>query len=224
MYPVKAFEVDRPGALLTELLTTVAATLVTHGTNGLESTILPLLYDPHAGPLGTLTGHVARANPLVRAGNAEEALVVVSGTEGYISPSWYPSKAEHGKVVPTWDYVTVQAAGPLELHHDPEWLRSLVTRLTDRHEAGRPAPWAVTDAPEEFVTANLRAIVGLEIPLSRLVGKAKLSQNRPDADVAGVVAGLRADDKHALADAVEGAATVADGCADRVQGRWERGR
>lgn len=206
MYPVKAFEVDRPGALLTELLSTVAATLVTHGLNGLESTILPLLYDPHAGPLGTLTGHVARGNPLVQAGNAEEALVVVTGTEGYISPSWYPSKVEHGKVVPTWDYVTVQAAGPLELHDDPHWLRSLVTRLTDRHEAGRSAPWAVTDAPEAFVTANLRAIVGLEIPLCRLVGKAKLSQNRPAADIAGVVAGLHAEadpSASALADDID---------------------
>lgn len=195
-----------PASLLTGLLEDVAATLVTHGTDGLESTILPLLYDPLAGPLGALTGHVARANPLARDGNREEALVVVTGTQGYISPSWYASKAEHGKVVPTWDYVTVQAAGPLLLHDDPAWLLDLVTRLTGRHETGRPSPWAVTDAPPEFVTANLRAIVGLEIPLTRLTGKAKLSQNRPAADIDGVVAGLRAEGGPAgsvLADAVD---------------------
>jgi transcriptional regulator len=193
VYRPAAFDVDEPGALLTELLATVAATLVTSGDDGLESTILPLLYDPAAGPLGTLAGHVARGNPLVRDGHAGEALVVVTGVEGYISPSWYPSKVEHGKVVPTWDYLTVQAVGPLVLHDDADWLLGNVSGLADRHEHDRPAPWAVSDAPPAYVTAVLRAIVGIEIPVTRLAGKAKLSQNRPAADVAGVVAGLRAD-------------------------------
>jgi transcriptional regulator len=193
MYRPAAFDVDEPGSLLTELLAAYAATLVTSGDDGLESTILPLLYDPAAGPLGTLTGHVARGNPLVRDGHAGEALVVVTGVEGYISPSWYPSKAEDGKVVPTWDYVTVQAAGPLVLHDDADWLLDNVSGLADRHERDRPAPWAVSDAPARYVTAMLRGIVGVEIPVARLAGKAKLSQNRPAADVAGVIAGLRAD-------------------------------
>jgi transcriptional regulator len=198
-----AFAVDEPGALLVELLGTVAATLVTSGGAGLESTILPLLYDAAAGPLGTLTGHVARGNPLVRDGHDGEALVVVTGVEGYISPSWYPSKTEHGRVVPTWDYVTVQAAGPLVLHDDPDWLRGNVGALADRHEAGREAPWAVTDAPSGYLTTMLRGIVGIEIPVTRLDGRAKLSQNRPAADIAGVVAGLRADDPGSdLADAI----------------------
>lgn len=207
MYRPRAFHVDEPGTLLTALLDDVAATLVTQGVEGMESTILPLIYDPDAGPLGTLIGHVARGNPLVADGHCGEALVVVTGTAGYITPSWYASsKAEHGKVVPTWDYVTVEAAGPLLLHDDPAWLLGLVTRLTDRHEAGRSAPWAVSDAPPEFVTAKLRAIVGLELRLTRLAGKAKLSQNRPAGDIDGVVAGLRSEGAPAsspLSDAVD---------------------
>jgi transcriptional regulator len=204
VYRPAAFDVDQPGALLTELLATVPATLITSGDGGLESTILPLLYDPAAGPLGTLTGHVARGNPLVRDGHAGEALVVVTGVEGYISPSWYPSKAEHGKVVPTWDYVTVQAAGPLVLHHDADWLLGNVSGLADRHERDRSAPWSVSDAPAAYVTATLRGIVGVEVPVTRLAGKAKLSQNRPAADITGVVAGLRADGPSGseLADAI----------------------
>lgn len=206
MHRAPAFDVADPGPLLSALVGERAATLVTVGGEGLTSTVLPLLFDPAAGPLGTLTGHVARANPIVRERHGGDALVVVTGAEGYVSPSWYPSKAEHGRVVPTWDYVTVEAAGPLVLHDDPAWLRDLVGRLTDRHEAGRAEPWAVTDAPESYVDAQLRGIVGVELVLTRLAGKAKLSQNRPDADVAGVVAGLRAQGDAAslaLADAVE---------------------
>jgi transcriptional regulator len=204
MYRPAAFDVAEPGALLADLLDSVAATLVTQADGELESTILPLLYDPGAGPLGTLTGHVARANPLVRERHHGEALVVVTGAEGYVTPSWYPAKAEHGKVVPTWDYVTVQAAGPLVIHDDPDWLRANVSGLTERHERDRPEPWAVTDAPARYVASMLRAIVGVEIAVARLAGKAKLSQNRSGADVAGVVAGLRSDDPDsALAAAVE---------------------
>ncbi len=217
VHRVPAFDVADPVALLAELLGTTPATLVTRGADGLTSTILPLLLEPggHDG-LGTLVGHVARGNPVVRDGHGGEALVVVTGVEGYVSPSWYPSKAEHGRAVPTWDYVTVEAAGSLVLHDDPAWLLHLVTRLTERHEAARAAPWAVADAPDGFIAAQLRGIVGVEVPIARLAAKAKLSQNRPAADVAGVVAGLRAEaaarpgtvvaPADALADAVERAA------------------
>lgn len=212
MYRPDAFEVADSTVLLSALAADRPATLVTVGVHGLESTILPVLYDPQDGPLGTITGHVARGNPLVRPGGAAEAIVVVTGPEAYISPGWYASKAEHGKVVPTWDYVTVEAAGPLVLHHDPTWLLDLVTRLTDRHEEGFGEPWAVNDAPDDFVAANLRAIVGIEIRVGRLAGKAKLSQNRPPGDIAGVIAGLRSRGalQAEVADAVT-AATRVDG-------------
>ncbi len=206
MHIVTAFSVDRPGELLGSLLAGLAATLVTSGPGGLESTVLPMLFDPDAGELGTLTGHVARGNPIIPEAHAGEALVVVTGPEGYVSPSWYPSKAEHGKVVPTWDYVTVQAAGPLVVHDDPDWVLDLVTHLTERHESPRPEPWSVSDAPAEYVAAMLRGIVGIEIPLARLAAKAKLSQNRPVPDVDGVVQGIRSEGGaagDALADAVE---------------------
>ena len=192
VYRVAAFDVAEPAPLLTALLTEVAATLVTMGPGGLESTIVPLIFDPAPGELGTLVGHVARGNPIVRHVLAGEALVVVTGAAGYITPSWYASKAEDGKVVPTWDYVTVQAAGPLTVHDDPAWVLNVVTRLTERHEASFGTPWAVSDAPEEYVAAMLRGIVGIEIPITRLAGKAKLSQNRPSADQDGVLAGLQA--------------------------------
>lgn len=211
MYRAPAFEVGSAATVLTDLVRRTAATLVTSGPDGLTSTVLPLVFEPSVGERGTLSGHVARANPIVREGHAGEALVVVTGVEGYVSPSWYASKAEHGKVVPTWDYVTVEAAGPLVLHDDPAWLRQVVSDLTDRHEDGRREPWSVSDAPDAYVTANLRAIVGIEIPIARLAAKAKLSQNRPAADVSGVIAGLRAQGDPAsvaLAEAVDRATTA----------------
>lgn len=145
-----------------------------------------------AGAVGVLRGHVARANPVWREARTDvEALVVFQGPHGYVSPGWYPSKAEHGKAVPTWNYVTVQARGRLRAIEDPEWLRALVTRLTQRHEAGQARPWAVTDAPADYIDAMLRAIVGVEITLTSLAGKWKVSQNRSAADRAGVVQALR---------------------------------
>ena len=223
MYRPPVFDVAEPARLLSELLAQTAATLVTQGADALESTILPLLHDPTAdgaqGPggrggtapatLGTLSGHVSRPNPIVRGGDRDDALVVVTGPAGYISPSWYPSKADDGRVVPTWDYLTVQVNGTLRLHDDPGWLLAHLHRLTDRHERGRPTPWSVSDAPEDFVANRLRGIVGVEVTITRLVGKAKLSQNRSEEDVSGVITGLGAtgsDADRALADAVAGAA------------------
>jgi transcriptional regulator len=158
-------------------------TLVTFGADGLDANHLPFAIDPEPAPLGTLRGHLARANPQWRSFAPEvDALVVFQGPGAYVSPALYPSKRETAKVVPTWNYVVVHARGPLRIVEDPESLRALVERLTDRHERERADPWKVTDAPADFIDKMLRAIVGLEIPLRSLAGKWKLGQNRPPAD------------------------------------------
>jgi transcriptional regulator len=172
------------------------AALVTavDGPAGLFATHLPLLLDRSAGPLGTLRGHLARANPHARqlATGTVPALVLFSGPDAYITPNWYPLKAEHGRVVPTWNYVAVHASGTAVLRDDPEFLRSHLEALTARHEAARSMGWKVSDAPEDFIAQQARAIVGLEIQIDRLEGKWKMSQNRSAADIAGVIAGLGA--------------------------------
>ena len=172
-----------------------AAHLVTPSADGLVATFLPLLFQPgpDGGPVGgRLLGHVARNNPhWQHAGRASgDSLAIVNGPDAYVSPSMYPSKAEHGRVVPTWNYLSVQVFGALVVHDDVDWLRTLVTRLTEHHEAARPAPWSVTDAPPAYVDGQLRAIVGLELVIARVAAKAKFSQNRPAADRAGVRAAL----------------------------------
>jgi transcriptional regulator len=201
------FQVDDPAALLAELCATVPSTLVTHGTGGFRATILPMLFDPHDGPNGTLRGHVARGNPHWReieaaAHDGADAIAIFQGTDAYISPAWYEEKRATGKVVPTWNYVTVQAHGTITLRHDAEWLVPHVARLVDRHEASRADPWSLSDAPAEYVAGQARAIVGLELRISRLEAKAKLSQNRSDADVEGAIAGL--------ADGTPGERTLSD--------------
>ena len=169
------------------------AALVTLGPDGLTADHIPLELDSEPAPLGTLRGHVARANPVWQIYRKDvEALAVFQGPDVYVSPAWYPTKQETGKVVPTWNYAVVHAHGPLRVVDDPEWLRALVTRLTDRHEAGRAQPWRVTDAPADFIDGMLKGIVGLEIPITRLDGKWKMSQNRNAVDRAGVVQALRA--------------------------------
>ena len=168
--------------------------LVTEGADGPVANGVPFVLDPDgAGGLGTLRAHVARSNPVWRdAAPGNRALVVFQGPQGYVSPGWYPSKAEHGKVVPTWNYIMVQARGTLRAVDDAAWLRAFVTRLTERHEAPRAQPWAVADAPADFVETMLRAIVGIEIELTALTGKWKVSQNRSAADRDGTVHGLEA--------------------------------
>lgn len=168
------------------------ATLVTATAEGLIGTPLPLLLAADEGPLGTLYGHLARANPQARLAPVGEALVAFAGPEAYISPAWYPAKAETHKVVPTWNYVAVHAYGPLETFTDADRLRDLLARLTDRHEAGRAEPWSLADAPEDYVAAMLNGIVGVRIPIARLDGKTKMSQNKSAADRAGAAAGLAA--------------------------------
>jgi transcriptional regulator len=168
-------------------------TLVTLRPDGLEADHLPFELDPEPAPLGTLRGHVARANPVWQTTRRDvEALVVFLGPNVYVTPGWYPTKQETGQVVPTWNYVVVHARGRLHAIEDRAWLRGLVARLTARHERGRERPWSSTDAPPDFIEAMVNGIVGLEIPIVRLEGKWKVSQNRNAADRRGVIAGLRA--------------------------------
>lgn len=190
MYVPPAFREDDPAALAAIIAAARLATLVTATPDGLVATPLPLLFDPAEGPMGTLYGHVARANPQWRLPVSGEALALFAGPDAYVTPSWYAAKAEHGKVVPTWNYVAVHAYGPVEFVEDADRLRAIVTRLTDYHEAGRARPWAVSDAPDGYIAAQLRGIVGVRLPVARIEGKRKLSQNRSAADRLGVAAGL----------------------------------
>lgn len=170
------------------------ANLVTATTDGPVATPLPLFLDESEGEQGTLYGHVAKANPQWRLPPLGEALAIFTGPEAYVTPSWYATKQETGKVVPTWNYVAVHAYGLVEFFHEPERLLDVVTRLTSKHEGARAEPWAVSDAPADFIAAQLRGIVGVRIPVTRFEGKRKMSQNRPEADRVGVVAGLAASE------------------------------
>jgi transcriptional regulator len=168
--------------------------LITAGCRGLMANAVPFLLEPQAGENGTLLCHVARANPQWKElGAVDECLVVFQGADHYISPSWYPTKQETGKVVPTWNYATVHVWGRPRVIEDAAWLRAQVDALTRTHEDPRPAPWSVSDAPEPFIAAQLRGIVGVEIPIARIEGKWKVSQNRSAVDQAGVRDGLAAD-------------------------------
>jgi len=196
-----------------------AADLITLTDDGLLATMLPFVYEPSAdqhgaqrgaqwgAQWGALYGHVARNNDQWRKPAHGESLAIVRGPDSYVSPSWYAAKAEHGRVVPTWNYVTAHVYGRLLVHDDPGWVEDVVRRLTAKHEAARLAapgqrmPWSVDDAPRTFIEGQLRAIVGLELQITRIEAKAKLSQNRPVGDIAGIVDGLsaRGDDPMAAA-------------------------
>jgi transcriptional regulator len=200
MYLPKHFQADERETR--ELLDGIrAADLITPTSDGLFATFLPLIHDPAPGGFGSLLGHVARRNDHWRLEGAGESMAIVHGPDGYISPSWYASKREHGRVVPTWNYLTAHIHGELVVHDDPVWLEALVRRLTVRHEASRPEPWSVDDAPREYTESQLRAIVGLELRITRVEAKAKLGQNRSSADIDGVVEELRAAGHQRLADA-----------------------
>ena len=191
MYCPSAFRQDDLATLHQQIQASGLALLSSAGEQGLQASHLPLLLEPHEGEFGTLYGHFARANPHWRdLATGTEALVVFSGADGYVHPGWYPAKAEHGKVVPTWNYIAVHAWGQAEVFDDAERLLRLVSRLSDRHEQGRARPWAVSDAPRAYIDAMLRAIVGFALPIRRIEGKWKLSQNRSAGDQAGVRAGL----------------------------------
>jgi transcriptional regulator len=176
--------------------------LIANSPEGPVANPVPFLFDADKGPRGQLTCHVARANgqwKLIQDQPETPVLVVFQGPQAYVTPSWYAAKAEHGKVVPTWNYCIVQARGTASVHEDPAWLRAQVQALTGRHEEGRQTPWAVTDAPERFVETMLRGIVGIEIDILDLAGKWKVSQNRSAADRAGVKQGLEDDGNEAMA-------------------------
>jgi transcriptional regulator len=199
MYVPAHFAEDRKDILHAAMREAGLATLVTLTADGLIASHVPLLLDAEAGPNGTLVGHLARANPQATAVPLAPALVIYNGPDAYISPSWYATKREHGRVVPTWNYVAIHAYGTLELFDDAARLHALVSRLTDHKEQPRAEPWAVTDAPAPFVQGQLKGIVGFALPIDRLQGKWKMSQNRPEADRAGVAAGLAAEGESAVA-------------------------
>ncbi|MGY8525586.1 FMN-binding negative transcriptional regulator [Paracidovorax citrulli] len=193
MYRPKAFDEPRL-ALQHQLIREFPlGWLTVHGPQGLLADPVPFLLDdaPTEQGLGTLRGHLARANPMAAAlREAASCLIVFQGPQAYVTPSWYPSKLEHGKAVPTWNYAAVQVHGVPRVVDDADWLRTQVDGLTRQMEAGREHPWSVDDAPTGFVDAMLRAVIGVEIPIQRIEGKWKVSQNRPAADREGVVTGL----------------------------------
>jgi len=167
------------------------ATLVTLGSSGLFASHLPIVLDPDGSEFGTLNAHISRANTQWRdLVPSVDALAIFAGHHHYISPTWYPETREHGKEVPTWNYVVVHAYGPLKLIEDTHWLRKHVESLTNIHEAASPVPWNVSDAPADFIQSLLHGIVGLELPIRRMEGKWKVSQNRTESERQGVLEGL----------------------------------
>jgi transcriptional regulator len=190
MYIPPAFrETDLP--FIHETMRTARlANLVTVTATGLVCTPLPLFLNEREGEMGTLYGHVAKANPQWRETPTGEAMAIFMGPDAYITPSWYEAKSRDGKVVPTWNYVAVHAYGPVEFFQDADRLLDVVTRLTNLHEASHPRPWAVSDAPPEFIQAQLRGIVGVRLPITRIDAKRKMSQNRKAEDKANVKTGL----------------------------------
>ncbi|WP_244829059.1 FMN-binding negative transcriptional regulator [Caballeronia sp. TF1N1] len=208
MYIPAHFEENRPEALRALIAAHPFGALVTRGPNGLDANHIPFELDPAIGEHGTLRAHVARANPVWReVGAREDVLVIFQGAEGYISPTFYPSKQETHRQVPTWNYLVVHAHGRITVRDDEAYVRGVVAKLTRKMEAGEAMPWKMGDAPRDFIDQLLGAIVGIEIEVTRLVGKAKLSQNKAEADRIGAVEGLRqrgGEEAGALADAMFG--------------------
>jgi transcriptional regulator len=203
MYVPEHFEETRVQVLHDLIVKHPLGALVTITSQGPDANHIPFLIHPEPAPHGTLHAHVARANPLWRE-HAHlpdfDALVIFQGPQTFVSPSWYPTKQETGKVVPTWNYVVVHAHGRLRFVDDPVWVRSHLEELTRQHEGTRDAPWKVSDAPADYIEKMVGAVVGIEIPVSRLVGKWKVSQNRPARDRNGVVQGLKREGSPAASD------------------------
>ena len=201
MYVPPAFAEDDVAAVHAAMRAARLSNFVTATAEGLMATPLPLFLDAAEGAHGVLYGHLARANPQWQATPVGEAMALFMGPDAYVTPSWYATKRATGKVVPTWNYIAVHAYGPVEFFEDADRLLEVVNRLTNLHERSHAEPWAVADAPEPFIRAQLRGIVGLRLPITRLEGKRKMSQNRNEADRSGVAAGLalsdRASDRHA---------------------------
>ena len=208
MYIPKHFAEPRVDVLHELIRARPLSTLVTLSSNGLNANHIPLHLSQEPSPFGTLRGHVARANPLWNdfVENVE-ALAIFQGPDAYVSPSWYPAKAETGKVVPTWNYAVAHAYGPFRILDDPAWLRAHLGILTAHNEAAFPSPWHLDDAPSDYIEKMIGAIVGIEIVITRLIGKWKTSQNQPAEGKAGVIRGLRAS---GVPDAMEMAALIAN--------------
>jgi transcriptional regulator len=203
MYVPPLFKEDRIDVLHAAIRQSGLATLVTLTDDGLIASHVPMLLDIEPAPYGTLLGHVARPNPQARgAMRGVQALAIFQGPEAYITPSWYATKRDNAKVVPTWNYVAIHAYGPIDFFDDAERLRDVVTRLTERQETPRAEPWAVSDAPPDYIEGMLKGIVGFALPIARLDGKWKMSQNRPAVDRAGVIAGLEADGRQDVAELI----------------------
>jgi transcriptional regulator len=206
MYTPAHFAITDPDALHRVMREHPLGVLVTHGEAGLDANHLPFEFDAAAGPHGTLTAHVARANPVWQQLSAGAKVMVVFRAEaGYISPNWYPSKHETHRLVPTWNYVVVHAHGTVTLRDDERFVRGVVARLTRQHEAAEPRPWKMGDSPTEYIDSMLKAIVGLEIRIERIEGKAKLSQNRDDRDRLGAADALKALGRDTLSVAMRAA-------------------
>ena len=212
MYIPTAFEEHRPGELQRVLREHSLGALITQGPNGLDANHIPFELDETTGPHGILRAHVARANPVWREVPAEGAdvLVIFQASEAYISPNWYPSKPEHHRHVPTWNYQVVHAHGRLRVMDDERFVRGLVARLTREHEqrSKQEMPWKMGDSSPEFITGLLQAIVGIEVEITRLVGKSKLGQNREERDRLGASAGVECLGNALAAEAIRGAGRV----------------
>jgi transcriptional regulator len=192
MYIPPHFEETRVQVLQELVRARPLATVVTLSDDGINANHIPLHLMEGSGRFGTLQGHVARSNPMWSKFDQDvEALAIFQGPDSYISPSWYPTKREHGKVVPTWNYTVVHAYGTLRVIDDPVWLRNLLEALVSQHEAPLVRPWSISDAPREFIDHMIESIVGFEISVTRLIGKWKISQNQPERNQAGVVEGLK---------------------------------
>jgi transcriptional regulator len=204
MYLPDHFKEDRLPELHALVRAHPLGCLVTHGEAGLDADHVPFELASEVGPFGTLRAHVARANPIVSNGHGgTDVMVVFRGQQAYISPSWYPSKQEAHRQVPTWNYEVLHAHGRLRLMDDEKFLRGLLGRLTRRHESGEANPWKMGDAPREYIDRMLEAIVGIEITIERLEGKRKLSQNREERDRQGAIAALEERGEHALSSAMK---------------------
>lgn len=201
MYIPRSFREERIDELHALIEAHPFGLLITHGARGLQATPVPFLLYPAEGAKGVLRAHLARANPHWQdLDHDHECLVIFQGANGYVTPSWYPSKAETQRVVPTWNYVAVEVRGKPMAVEDAAWLHRLVDDLSDRHEGIRPRPWSVDDAPADYIDTQLQAVVGIEIAIERIEGKWKLSQNKPEADRLGVITGMREEsDPHANA-------------------------
>lgn len=169
--------------------------LISYGASGLQASPVPFTLYPHEGELGVMRAHLARANPHWKVlADCDDCLVMFQGEDGYVTPSWYPSKADNQRTVPTWNYVAVEARGKPAIVEDPTWLRRQLDDLTAQHEGVRPQPWSVADAPEAYIASQLKAIIGIEIPIEDIQGKWKLSQNKSERDFQGVINGMT--DRH----------------------------